>query len=220
MLVGIFALCFPRFTQWQSDKESKELIDVVWDQMDPNCEDEELVVLDDAVSWDGAESLAREYTQLDLQDEESTTGPRMTKEEKRQELLKKQTVYGIVEIPEIDVYYAVVKGTDNENIRVAIGHMEGTAHFGQIGNCVLAGHRGGMYSTFFKNIDKLKQGSVVKVTNMRKEEFTYRVYEKIVVEPTDTSVIRNIGEEKTLTLISCEENGTKRLIVRCRMEES
>ena len=40
-----------------------------------------------------------------------------------------------------------------------------------------------------------------------------------VVGPYENS-IKDQGEEKMLTLLTCENNGTMRLVVRCRMSEA
>ena len=113
----------------------------------------------------------------------------------------------------------IVVGTEGINLRCAIGHMTGTAHIGQKGNCVLAGHRGGIYGDFFLNIDRLNKGAEIKVINMRKESFIYEVYDQLVVDPSDMSVTEDIEDESTLTLISCEDDGDTRLIVRCRLKK-
>jgi sortase A len=97
--------------------------------------------------------------------------------------------------------------------------MKGTAEPGTKGNCVLAGHRGGIYGEFFKHLNKLKKKDKVKITDAMGREYNYQVYDQFVVEPTDVYVTNSIKEEKTLTLVTCENNGTKRLIVRCRLTD-
>ena len=45
------------------------------------------------------------------------------------------------------------------------------------------------------------------------------LFRSFVVELTERSMLYDIGTEKTLTLISSEENGAKYIVIRCRMEE-
>lgn len=128
--------------------------------------------------------------------------------------LKGQTVIGLIEIEKIDLIYAIVEGTSDSNLGVAIGHMRNTAAIGNEGNCALAGHRGGTSGPYFKNIHKLSSGDKIKITDIYGNEYTYAVTESFVVEPNDMSVIKDISEQKILTLITCQDSGTKRLIVR------
>lgn len=55
---------------------------------------------------------------------------------------------------------------------------------------------------------------------MQKEVFTYKVYEQVVIDVDEVEKILPIAEEKQLTLVTCEAEGDKRLLVRCRMEET
>lgn len=133
-------------------------------------------------------------------------------------LLEKQEVVGLIEIPKLELFFAIVEGTERYNLSVAIGHMKETAALGQKGNCVLAGHRGGIYGDFFKEIHKLEMNDSVYITDKQKVKYEYKVYEQFLVKPTEQTVIQNVGEESTLTLITCEQNGKMRRIVRCRLK--
>ena len=222
ILIGIGVILYPKFTERQAQKDSSELLQEAYAKMDASCNDPELVAVEGITSKNNA-IATDQYSNLSLEmdsgtDTEKEASTSMSIDEKRELLLQKQKVYGIIEIPDINVNFVIVVGTERDNLRCAIGHMSGTAHIGQKGNCVLAGHRGGIYGTFFKNIDELDNGAEVKVINMRKETYTYEVYEQFVVSPDDMSVTEDIDDETTLTLISCEDDGATRLIVRCRLK--
>lgn len=160
-------------------------------------------------------TLEENYTDLALmegtQEEEET--PETTKER-----LKNQKVIGIIEIDKIDLIYAIVEGTSDSNLGVAIGHMSETAALGQVGNSALAGHRGGTSGPYFKYINKLEEGDPIKVTDVEGIEYIYNVTESFIVDPTDVWVAENTTTDKLLTLISCTENGSRRLIVRAKAE--
>ncbi len=127
---------------------------------------------------------------------------------------------GVIQIEAIDLIYAIVEGTETEDIGVAIGHISDTAGLGELGNCALAGHRGGYSGPYFKNVDQLKKGDSVVITKAGGQKFEYRVTESFIVEPTELWVIEDTGDEKAvLTLVTCEDSGDTRLIVRCEMEE-
>ncbi len=134
--------------------------------------------------------------------------------------LNNRTVIGVIQIEAIDLIYAIVEGTETEDIGVAIGHISDTAGLGELGNCALAGHRGGYSGPYFKNVDQLKKGDSVVITKAGGQKFEYRVTESFIVEPTELWVIEDTGDEKAvLTLVTCEDSGDTRLIVRCEMEE-
>ncbi len=153
-----------------------------------------------------------------------------TTEKQNGDRLNGQTLIGIIEAPAIDLTYPVVEGAQKAQIDFAIGHMSGSADFGAKGNCALAGHRGGTSGQYFDDIGKLEKGDKVTLTNIDGDEFVYKVTESFSVEPTEvwvaTDDLDNDGtitdDEKNghwLTLITCQDNGSKRLVVRCSLIE-
>lgn len=134
-----------------------------------------------------------------------------------EDLLKNQQVIGIINIPAINIEFPIVEGSNRANIAVAIGHMKGTSVLGGEGNCVLAGHHGGIYGVFFKNLEKLKKDDNVVLTDEYGTMYTYRVDKSFKVKPTDVYVTDNL-EGYNLTLITCQDNGKNRLVVRCILE--
>ena len=135
-------------------------------------------------------------------------------------IIARQKILGLITCEKLNFKFVVVEGATRDNIRATIGHITGTAGMGGKGNCVLAGHRGGYYGEFFERIDQLEKGDKVVLTDLYNRSYTYKVYKQFVAEPTETWICNPIENENTLTLLSCEENGTKRIIVRCRLEES
>jgi len=134
------------------------------------------------------------------------------------DFLSRQDIIGMIEIEKIDIKMIIVEGTEWDNIRVTIGHMKQTEQIGEEGNCALAGHRGGTYGTFFKEIDQLEVGDEIVLTDIKGNIFSYKVYNQYVTEPTDMKAVDDVPGEKTLTLISCEDNGKKRLIIHAKMD--
>lgn len=160
-----------------------------------------------------------DYTVADFSNEDSNEEPEVTNNKEVQNILDRQQILGKISCEKIDLEFVVVEGAKRDNIRAAIGHITGTAGMGGKGNCVLAGHRGGYYGEFFKNIDLLENGDKVILTDVYNREYIYEVYKQFVVEPTELWVCDKIEGEDTLTLLSCEDNGTRRIIVRCRLVE-
>lgn len=125
---------------------------------------------------------------------------------------------GIIKIPKIDLKVAVGEGIDNNTLKYAVGHFEGTAMPGEKGNFAVAGHRSYTYSEYFNRLDELDIGDDITVKT-KKGEFTYRVYEKKVVEPTEVSVLDKT-KDATITLVTCTpiRVATHRLIIKGKLQ--
>lgn len=123
-------------------------------------------------------------------------------------------VLGVIRIPQISVAMPIAEGSTSEILNYYIGHMEGTAALGEIGNAVLAGHRGYSYGVYFYRLDELEIGDEIYIES-KGETYTYTIYEKKFVQPDDLSVLRGSSKYKVLTLITCDPpiHSTRRLIV-------
>ncbi len=131
--------------------------------------------------------------------------------------LSGQKVLGIISCDKIDLVYAIVEGTEDDNIGVAIGHFKDSVAIGAEGNCALAGHNGGTYGRYFGDIKNLEKGDPVVMTDLNGYEYTYNVTDVFVVEPQDVYVVKDLGKAgKFLTMVTCTQHGTKRLIVRAQ----
>ncbi|WP_273845968.1 sortase [Rubrobacter calidifluminis] len=108
------------------------------------------------------------------------------------------------------------------NNHVAI-HIKGTGFPWQKGaNVYIAGHRLGYVGTrsllAFYDLNNLKKGDIVYVTDANGNRYIYRVYRKFAVYPTETWVTRPVRGKSILTLQSCTlPNYTERLIVRAQL---
>ena len=82
----------------------------------------------------------------------------------------------------------VVEGTDPKDIKYAVGHFKDTDMPGTTGNFAIAGHRSYTYNEYFNRLDELENGDTIKVKTIDGKMYTYKVFEKLVVEPEETSV--------------------------------
>lgn len=133
-------------------------------------------------------------------------------------LLSSGDVIGLIEIEALELKYPVVEGADSKQLSYGIGHIPDTAAIGSSGNCVLAGHRGSRYGTYFKYLNKLSAGDTVKVMDKEGNVYQYEVVSWEVVGPYDNAV-KAQGEKAELTLLTCENSGTMRLIYHCVYKE-
>jgi sortase A len=106
-------------------------------------------------------------------------------------------VLGQIEITRIGLAAMILEGTDDRTLRRAVGHIPGTALPGRQGNVAIAGHR----DTFFRALRNVRQDDEITLTTFA-GSYRYRVASTQVVEPEDTQVLDNSGDD-TLTLVTC-----------------
>jgi sortase A len=126
------------------------------------------------------------------------------------------TMVGRIEIPAVGLATRVLEGSDASTLRLAVGHIPGTAFPGPSGNVGLAGHR----DTFFRSLRRIKVGDEIRLTTSA-GRFKYRVISLRVVFPNAIEVLSDT-QLPTLTLVTCypfDFNGTapQRLIVHAEM---
>ena len=69
----------------------------------------------------------------------------------------------------------------------------------------------------FGKLHKLKNGDKAELTDLSGNTLKYQVYNKYVVEPTDTRCTSQLTDgRKELTLITCTNGGKQRLVVKLR----
>lgn len=124
---------------------------------------------------------------------------------------------------EVPVVYDV-NSTDNEAIQQ--GLTEGVVHYpsspapGQDGNVVIVGHSSGNifnlgnYKFAFSLLREMNDGDTFFLQKDG-QRYTYQIYRKEVVKPTDVSVLGPADKPATATLITCDPPGlsTNRLVL-------
>ena len=120
-----------------------------------------------------------------------------------------------VDIPRLHISVMVAQGTSPQTLRVAAGHIPGTALPGQPGNVVIAAHR----DTFFRRLGELKSGDLIRITVPGKQ-YVYNVRFTDVVSPKETWVLEP-SSNQSLTLVTCYPfyyvgPAPKRFVVRAR----
>jgi sortase A len=123
---------------------------------------------------------------------------------------------GKIEIPAVGLATRVLEGADERTLRLAVGHISGTAIPGPSGNIGLAGHR----DTYFRRLRKISVGDEIRFSTVA-GTFTYRVVSLRVVLPEAIEVLA-YTQRPTLTLVTCYPFGfsgdaPERFIVRAEM---
>jgi sortase A len=107
------------------------------------------------------------------------------------------TTVGMIEIPAVGLATRVLEGSNARTLRLAVGHIPGTALPGPSGNVGLAGHR----DTFFRSLRRIKVGDEIRLTTVA-GRFKYRVIALRIVLP-DAIEVLNDTQLPTLTLVTC-----------------
>jgi sortase A len=120
---------------------------------------------------------------------------------------------GRIEIPRLGVEGVIREGADDDTLKVAVGHIPGTAFPGKDGNVALAAHR----DSFFHGLRRVRKGDRITVTTPT-GVFHYAVDRIEIVEITEVEVL-DPTPDPTLTLVTCYPfdyvgDAPQRLIVR------
>jgi len=126
---------------------------------------------------------------------------------------------GVIEIDKIGVKLPILNGASDANLDKGAGLLEGTPAPGMPGNSAIAAHRNRAYGSMFNRLDEVGVGDTVTVKD-KNSTYQYEVYETLVVEPHETSVLNGSQDEKVLTLITCTpiDMATHRLIVKAKIK--
>ena len=125
-------------------------------------------------------------------------------------------------IPKLNVDVPVHFGISLSEVNAAMA--DGVAHYriagasafpGEIGNTVITGHSAGdvyssnPYKYIFSGLERLEDGDLIYV-NYNSVRYTYQVFRKEVVEPTNVAALVVDTNKPILTLITCTPLGTSR----------
>ncbi len=92
-------------------------------------------------------------------------------------------------------------------------------------NVYIVGHRIGFPGTdsdmAFYDLNELKEGDEVSLTDAAGRKYTYEVFNKFVVPPTDLSVLKPIKAKNIVSLQTCTlPDYSRRLIVRAELKDT
>ncbi|WP_232729971.1 class D sortase [Paenibacillus phocaensis] len=124
----------------------------------------------------------------------------------------------LIEIPSIDVKLPVLEGATKANMKHAAVHLTETASLGEPGNAAIAAHRARTKGRLFHSLNEVKLGDSIEISTDT-QRLVYEVYEILIVEPTEVSVLEPKGDDAILTLITCDplKNPTHRLILHAKL---
>lgn len=211
ILIGIGIFLYPSLNNLYSWYEQQRLI-TQWE--------EELTFVDqnegshEAELGDSYSNLNRLFTENAVEENE------VVEEEPELEPLPNSNslrAIGLIKIDKINLTLPIVDGTSENDLNNAAGRLEGTAKLGEIGNAAIAAHRGYSRGRLFNRLDEMEIGDKIKIQT-KDSRLEYEVYQVLIVEPTDLSVLDNKEDQSIITLITCDPlyDATHRLIVHAK----
>jgi len=230
ILAGIIIICVPLIGRYVASKKQEALMESFLEQSSIAGGTEAYGDLTETLDWgvqednqnaiDEGNQAAEASVEAFIQ--EGAVGSREESNNlgESERVKAKPDAVALLEIKKLDLRLPVAEGVDLSILKFALGHMPGTAKLGEVGNAVVAGHRSHSFGTYFNRLDEMDIGDEILVTSGGKT-YTYTVYEKLVVEPDDLSVLRNSSKHRVLTLITCHPLyvASHRLIIHAVVEE-
>ena len=157
-------------------------------------------------------------TRTEQVQEEQTIQEEETQPVQQEYITKSGITYNteaILRIESLGIDYPILSDTSEELLKISLNKYWGPAP-NEVGNYCVVGHN---YKNkkMFGRLSEIVNGDIVELEDMNGRTVKYAVYDKYVVDPDDTSCTSQLTNgRKEITLITCKEYGTKRLVVKAR----
>ncbi|MBY9079808.1 class D sortase [Paenibacillus sp. HN-1] len=215
IIAGLLLMLYPKGSEWFEDWKQQRLLEQAEQSFDQSPKQSEV-----AGGTAADPDLSLKYAKVtQLLADESALNEQDQLSEAEQDPASDEKAIALIEIPSIDVKLPVLEGATKANMRHAAVHMTETAPLGGIGNSAIAAHRAHTKGRLFNRLGEVKIGDTITIKT-KSEDLEYKVYEILVVEPTDVSVLEGNNKDRILTLITCDPliNPTHRLIIHAKLE--
>jgi sortase A len=164
--------------------------------------------------------LSAGFVFLDIREAGEEAGSPPVKKDTTMEL----TIPSMRRVQNVPVY----TGTAGDESALHDGtlHLKGTSYpWQQDANVYIAGHRLGYPHTkswlVFWDLNELRRGGRVVLTDSDGTKYVYRVYDRFILGPNDTSAMEPVVGMNVISLQTCTlPNYTERLIVRAELVKS
>ena len=125
------------------------------------------------------------------------------------------TIEATVRVPRLDIEYPVISETSESLLKISVNKYWGPAP-NEIGNYCIVGHN---YKSkkMFGRLSEVVSGDIVELEGINGKVVKYSVYDIDVVDPDDTTCTSQLTNgRREVTLITCTNYGTQRLVVKAR----
>lgn len=222
LFLSVFLICllfsyyiYAEYDRNKSEEVSKEILAEIKEQVDTTVkkdENDKIVVI---LEVPGTQEDNEDKTENQNNNQTKTNNTKMDTKTYTSKDGVKYTTEAILKIPKINIEYPVLSATSDALLFVSLNKYWGPQP-NEVGNYCIVGH---YYENgkMFGKLHKLKNGDKAELTDLSGNTLKYQVYNKYVVEPTDTRCTSQLTDgRKELTLITCTNGGKQRLVVKLR----
>lgn len=222
LFLSVFLICllfsyyiYAEYDRNKSEEVSKEILAEIKEQVDTTVkkdENDKIVVI---LEVPGTQENNEDKTENQNNNQTKTNNTKIDTKTYTSKDGVKYTTEAILKIPKINIEYPVLSVTSDALLFVSLNKYWGPQP-NEVGNYCIVGH---YYENgkMFGKLHKLKNGDKAELTDLSGNTLKYQVYNKYVVEPTDTRCTSQLTDgRKELTLITCTNGGKQRLVVKLR----
>lgn len=222
LFLSVFLICllfsyyiYAEYDRNKSEEVSKEILAEIKEQVDNTVkkdENDKIVVI---LEVPGPQEDNEDKTENQNNNQTKTNNTKIDTKTYTSKDGVKYTTEAILKIPKINIEYPVLSATSDALLFVSLNKYWGPQP-NEVGNYCIVGH---YYENgkMFGKLHKLKNGDKAELTDLSGNTLKYQVYNKYVVEPTDTRCTSQLTDgRKELTLITCTNGGKQRLVVKLR----
>lgn len=214
IITGVVVMAYPKLSNLYADWQQQRLV-AEWQESFQTISN--LDETSDGIHSD-IRNMGMDTENVDRLDELTESTEDVIDDERllwKQAVELPENVEGMLYIDKIELELPILHGATQRNMNISAASIEGTGSAGEVGNYAIAGHRSLTYGRHFNRLNELEEGDVIEVNN-GKTLFQYTVTETLLVEPEDVWVLEPQGEDKEITLVTCDpiDTGTHRLIIK------
>lgn len=209
LFLSVFLICllfsyyiYAEYDRNKSEEVSKEILAEIKEQVDTTVkkdENDKIVVI---LEVPGTQEDNEDKTENQNNNQTKTNNTKIDTKTYTSKDGVKYTTEAILKIPKINIEYPVLSATSDALLFVSLNKYWGPQP-NEVGNYCIVGH---YYENgkMFGKLHKLKNGDKAELTDLSGNTLKYQVYNKYVVEPTDTRCTSQLTDgRKELTLITC-----------------
>lgn len=130
---------------------------------------------------------------------------------------KKMPVVATIKVPSVKIKLPIMEGVSNSAMSVGAGTLKPNQEIGK-GNYAMASHHMNNPKLLFSPLDRVKKGASIYLSDGQKD-YEYVVTEKRIIDAREVDVIEDKEGKNLVTLITCNANGKKRLLVVGELRE-
>ncbi|PGZ57830.1 hypothetical protein COE58_24065 [Bacillus cereus] len=130
---------------------------------------------------------------------------------------KKMPVVATIKVPSVKINLPIMEGVSNSAMSVGAGTLKPNQEIGK-GNYAMASHHMNNPKLLFSPLDRVKKWASIYLSDGQKE-YEYVVTAKRVIDAREVDVIEDKEGKNLVTLITCNANGKKRLLVVGELRE-